>query len=517
MFNSLIESLKSFSFQSSVSGGVIGGGLFPTYNSGMSGSFGQPGLPGGDKSINSIDGNSKTLSAYYGKIGELTMYENNEITKSIISIYSDYLVGYFNTTDDLIAIEESVADRELLQTGVNEIFRYLDIISEVKANLSSIIYNGSYCIKIVRNESDGTFKKYDLENPNSVVTKFRGRDEESHIVIGTNGKPYVVNPDSIFRIGQADLPLIDDVSKKNDVIFGSDKDYSLVKTSSLYAGTPLYYNIMAKIKEYLLKEQLISLISIKDLIQPYIMSISLDNNTPKDEGIKFAINVENMINKSTDLSMVLGANFDINSIMNSISNNIKVIPDYHGGVGNMSDIDLSRISQKIIEAENMQDLKRENIFTYNGIPRALYNGDTTKWEAIKSSQRLNSKIHSIKMNITESLKYEAKKIIRQTYNRDIDLDEIKVNLFTKTDIDYNVSLVNLDILTQLMNGIQQALMIAQQSASEVRYIDSKKLLEYTRDQIKTIDPDLRDLITDETINSFLSGQGSGESEGYNGG
>ena len=224
-----------------------------------------------------------------------------------------------------------------------------------------------------------------------------------------------------------------------------------------------------------------------------------------------------MINKSTDLSMVLGANFDINSIMNSISNNIKVIPDYHGGVGNMSDIDLSRISQKIIEAENMQDLKRENIFTYNGIPRALYNGDTTKWEAIKSSQRLNSKIHSIKMNITESLKYEAKKIIRQTYNRDIDLDEIKVNLFTKTDIDYNVSLVNLDILTQLMNGIQQALLIAQQSASEVRYIDSRKLLEYTRDQIKTIDPDLRDLITDETINSFLSGQGSGESEGYNGG
>lgn len=512
MLNSLIESLKSFSFQSTISGGVIGGGILPSYG-GMGSAVGQPGLPSGDKSINSIDGNAKTLSAYYNKIRELSMYEHNEITKSIIGIYSDYLVGYFNTTDDLVVLNEDVQDRENIQSGINEIFKYLDIVSEVKANLGSIIYNGSYCMKLHRNENSGVYTKYDLENPNSVVTKFRGREEESHIVIGTDGKPYVVKPESIFRIGQADLSLIDDISTKSINNFG-DKG-SLIKTSSLYTGTPLYYNIMAKIKEYLLKDQLISLISIKDLIQPYIMSISLDNNTPKDEGIKFAINVENMINKSTDLSMVLSANFDINSIMNSISNNIKVIPDYHGGVGNMSDIDLSRISQKIIEAENMQDMKREAIFTYNGIPRALYNGDTTKWEAIKSSQRLNSKIHGIKMNITESLKYEAKKIIHQTYNRDIDLDDIKVNLFTKTDIDYNVSLVNLDIVTQLMNGIQQALMIAQQTATEVRFIDQKKIVEYVKDQLKTIDPDLRDLITDETISNYVSSQSGGEMEGYN--
>ena len=278
----------------------------------------------------------------------------------------------------------------------------------------------------------------------------------------------------------------------------------MVKTESMYAGTPLYYNIMAKIKEYLLKEQLISLISIKDLIQPYIMTLQITEGTSIDEGNKAARNVETMINRNSDISMVLSANMDINSLMSSISNNIKVFPDFKGGLGSMGDLDLSRITLKIIESENMQDIKRENIFTYNGIPRALYNGDTTKWEAIKSSQRLNTKINSIKVNITESLKIEARKIINMVYQRDIDLDMINVNLFTKTDIDYNVSLINLDIINQMVGGIQQVLFSIQQTVSEVRFIDPQKLLEYAEDQLKIIDPDLKGLITEETIKNFVS-------------
>ena len=170
----------------------------------------------------------------------------------------------------------------------------------------------------------------------------------------------------------------------------------------------------------------------------------------------------------------------------------------------MGDLDLSRITLKIIESENMQDIKRENIFTYNGIPRALYNGDTTKWEAIKSSQRLNTKINSIKVNITESLKIEARKIINMVYQRNIDLDMINVNLFTKTDIDYNVSLINLDIINQMVGGIQQVLFSIQQTVSEVRFIDPQKLLEYAEDQLQIIDPDLKGLITEETIKNFVS-------------
>nr|DAT14416.1 MAG TPA: portal [Bacteriophage sp.] len=500
MFESLIEAAKSFSSMIPIGGG---GGMGLPIMGGFGGAgFTSPTLGNSSKSINSIDNNSKTLSTYYAKCKELETYENNEITKSIMSIYKDYLTGYFNTTEDLIEINEDVPGHEELQSGINDIFKRLDILSETKTHLDQIMYSGSYCFKMSYDESKGEFTKYDLEFPTTVVTSFRGRNPISHLVISKKGSIYSVKPESIFRIGNADLPLYNDIKNKADI--GQSGEDSMVKTESMYAGTPLYYNIMAKIKEYLLKEQLISLISIKDLIQPYIMTLQITEGTSIDEGNKAARNVETMINRNSDISMVLSANMDINSLMSSISNNIKVFPDFKGGLGSMGDLDLSRITLKIIESENMQDIKRENIFTYNGIPRALYNGDTTKWEAIKSSQRLNTKINSIKVNITESLKIEARKIINMVYQRDIDLDMINVNLFTKTDIDYNVSLINLDIINQMVGGIQQVLFSIQQTVSEVRFIDPQKLLEYAEDQLKIIDPDLKGLITEETIKNFVS-------------
>ena len=93
----------------------------------------------------------------------------------------------------------------------------------------------------------------------------------------------------------------------------------------------------------LLKDQILTLLSIKDLIQPLLLLQNVDKTTPPDEANKLALNTENLINKYSDISSILGSNFSINDLIDSLLNNIRVLPDYSSTVSNM---ELTLISKK---------------------------------------------------------------------------------------------------------------------------------------------------------------------------
>ena len=61
-----------------------------------------------------------------------------------------------------------------------------------------------------------------------------------------------------------------------------------------------------------------------------------------------------MINKYSDISSILSSNFNINGLIDAMMNNIRVIPDYHSTMGDMNNIDLSKITNKISEIEGVQ-------------------------------------------------------------------------------------------------------------------------------------------------------------------
>jgi hypothetical protein len=489
MFESLKETVRTFSFASMLKGNIL--------SSPMSYSTGK-GTKGNSPASNLVS--NRYLSTYYNKMKEIKDYEITELTSTIMSIYMDFLVGYFQTDADLVTIANTVPNQKKLEDRVNKAFNELDVRTEVREHLWDIIYEGAWCFKKIYNPQTQTYEKAYLQNPHNVVTIRKGRDTTSHLVVSREGKVFETKSDSIFRIGKLNLSLINDINKK---FFDSKPEDTLIADETLLAGTPLYYNICNKVKEYLLKEQILTLLSIKDLVQPLLLLIRLDKNTPVDEGQKLALNVETMINKYSDISSILTANFNINGLMDSLMNNIRVLPDYQSNMGDMNNVDLSKITNKISEIETSLENKKDVIMSAKAIPRALYSGDSTKWDAIKSSQRLNSTISGYATGITESLKLEAINLINEIYQIKLDPSTVTINLFKKTEVDYSLTITNIEIISTLTEGITRILTNTQQALGEIKIIDQVEYSKYVLDQLKSIDPNISTFINEDLIKKAI--------------
>lgn len=494
MFESVFEVIKTFSFQSVLKGNLMS----------SPGSFNGGSPQTGGKGKNSKTVGNRFLSTYYSKMQELTDYELNDLTNTSMTIYIDYLMSYVAKDGNLIELSSELENYEKDQERLNRIFiDDLDIVNETKDHFWDILYNGAYCFKKAFDPETQRYIKFNLHNPHNVVTISRNNRVSSHLVVSKKGVIFEVDPRSIFRLGRADLTLINDINK---AYFETDKEDTLVKDDKMSAGYPLYYNITNKVKEFLLKEQILSLLSIKDLVQPLLLLVRLDKNTAPDEGNRLALNIENMINKYSDISSILSNNFSINGLLDSLMNNIRVLPDWHSSMGDMSNIDLSKITNKIQEIESTQDNKKENILTSISIPRSLYNGESTKWDAIKSSQRLNSRINNYVVGITDSIKFEVMETYKELTGREIKPDQVKINLFTKTDADYNVALTNTEIIGQLVEGVQRILQGGQSTLQEIKIIDPEQYAAYISEKLKMIDPDVSKFITEESIKNYIQSQ-----------
>lgn len=459
-------------------------------------------IAGSRGSSPSMISGSKLLGTYYLRLQEIKDYEVTELTNTVVGIYKDYIINYLNKDDNIITLKNAqLGDAQhKYQTRINSIFKDLGIIDEIKSHLFEIIYNGQYCIKLDWNEEDKKFVKYDLQNPYNVVSVIRKGEVESHLVVSKEGKILEVAPNSILKFGGNELHLINDMEPS---YFGNESEDTIIKDHSLVAGYPLYYNIVNKIKEYLLKDQVVSLLSIKDLIQPLLLLIRVDKNTSPDEANRLALNTENLINKYSDISAILGANFSINDLIDSLINNIRVIPDYSSALGDMNSIDLTKISNKIQEIRGDQENSKDGILTSLGIPRALFSGDVTKWEAIKSSERLNSRVNSLITQISDSVKYSASVIYYLISGTKINEELIECNLFTKTQVDYNNAISSADIVNSLLTSINQILDTTQNMVSNNKLVDAEAYCNYVINQLKVIDPDILTFVGEKQVKALM--------------
>lgn len=505
MFESFVEVLRSFSFQSVLRGNLMTSpGSFGNQTNGLAGSK--------SNSPASSMVSNRYMSTYFSKMQEIKDYEISDLTNIQMGIFMDFIKNYFVKDEDKLIelVDESLPNRERDEADLNKTFiEDLDIVGEIKAHLWDIIYEGSYSFKIAYDPEERSYKKFYLQNPHNVIDVKKGRDLYCRLVTSRDGKIYEVKPESIIRLGSANLTLVNDI---NTTFFGKQKEDTLVKDDNMMAGMPLYYNITAKVKEYLLKEQILSLLGIKDLVQPLLLLVRMDKNTPIDEGNKAALNIENMINKYSDISSILGSNFSINSLLDSLLNNIRVIPDYHSSMGDMNNIDLSKITNKIQEIENTQENKKESILTSNSIPRALFNGESTKWDAIKSSQRLNSKINGFVININDGVGDEIERYYYQKTGRILKKGQYKIHLFTKTDVDYNVEMTNLEIVSQLVDGIGRILSSCNQTLQEAKFVDPEQYANFILEKLKVADPDVVKFMSEKTIKQFIMAANTAEQQ-----
>lgn len=493
MSNSLKEMFRTFSYRTAIKTNILSGNM--SYSPISSNSMIMAG--GRNSSPSSSMAGNRYLGTYYMRMAEIKDYEISELTNTVVTIFRDYIINYFNNESDIVTLSPSLKS---VQDKINKIYKQLNLVNELKTHLSDILYNGAYCFKIDWDTTKASYVKFELYNPYNVVTVYKKGKIHCHLVVSRDGKILEVAPHSIVRFGSPELHLVNDM---NAEYWMEESKDTLIRTYDLAAGYPLYYNVANKVKEYLLKDQVVSLLSIKDLIQPLLLLIRVDKATSPDEANRLALNTENLINKYSDISSILSANFSINDLIDSLINNIRVLPDYNSGLGSMDTIDLSKIANKINEIRGDQDNTKDSILTSLGIPRALFAGDVTKWEAIKSSQRLNSKVNNFINNIKDGLKVTTASLYYLLTGKQISLEDIDINLFTKTEVDYNIAISSSEIISNLLESINRTLDSVQNFVKGNELVDGQRYCDYVFNQLKVIDPDIMDFIDEKEVKSFI--------------
>jgi hypothetical protein len=497
-FNVWRNLVKSFAFRTiiksnilSTPGTILGSGL----------GVGNGGMIGASNNSSGTRGGvgDRMMTTYYTAMQEILDYEITEITNTVINILTDYLITYLSPDAKVITLPKEM---EAQENYINKAFEQVGYFSDIKSQLRNIIYHGSYCYQISWNPEEAKYEKSSFIYPHWVVTVKKKGKVNSHLIVSKQAKLVEVAPDSVVRIGSCDLNLINNMVTEEQTSFNSEKD-TLIDDVEFVASSPLYFNIRSKIKEYLLKDQVISLLSIKDLIQPLLLLISVDKSTSADTSNTLALNVENLINKYADISMISTGQFSIADLMDSLINSVRVIPDYNQSMRDMSPIDLSKITNKIQEIRGEQDSNREQILSSLGIPLDLFTGRSSRWEAVKSSERLSSKINSYIKGIEESTKYQASRFYYMLTGEEIGVDKIQCNMFTKTTVEYNAATASADIINTLVRSINDLLNAAQDIIMNNKLIDAQKYGDYIISQLEVIDPEIDSIFSKEELAKMI--------------
>ena len=344
--------------------------------------------------LTSVIGTS--LNGYLNRMQELSYYKENSISKTVLDILKDTLVSLITDSDDLISIKDISKKSELkVQDAINGIFKDIAIKDHIKSDLESIIYYGSCSYRLVENKKK--YKLRYLNHPNKVITVFKDNLVDKYITFSLGNEIIELNREEIISITTNDhildvdsLLYLKNISKdqkgdpKKDVLDSFDKRY--------LGGSPLYNNISLKIKEYILKDYLIAQLGIKELIQPSILLIGVDNNSDKTDALELSLMIEDLINKNIDFSYLESSYYDIKKLAKTLIDNIRVIPDFNNKLSGMTDLNLDKLADKINTVRQEQETLKEELLNSLGIPYDLFKGQSTRWEQIKTSQRFNSKV-----------------------------------------------------------------------------------------------------------------------------
>ena len=475
---------------------------------------------------------SNRITGWLSRVAELKGYENIDTCKLAVSLFEDYTNNFLNSSAaQVITIldEEGNEDEQKTQRINDILIRDIKIFDFIRDHLRESIYYGCY-YSLLRTKRDDKghlrFFPYELYDPISVIIR-KNMDPETneivdeYIAIGEDGEAYVIPDDECFYLGSPNMRLRNDLkesdktgfvtyenpSEKKKLKFGKQENRKKVMmTESYTAGEPLFYANILKVKELVVKELLVSLLTLRDLTTPSLLALMFDKGVPIESAQELCTRVQRMLSSYNDLSSFLSSQFDVTSLIeNILSQNIKVIPDYNATLQNKGLINTDKLSDKLMEIMQTLDQSRQQVLSTVGVPSSIMDGTLgNKWQILQSSERASSKTLSIISGLKESLKSLVRTIYKVIYDETIDPDLIRIHAFSKTTVEYNNSMNTMENISSLTSGISNVLVQALQTLDQsMPLLDPQAYIGYIRNLIKDIDPEAVDLITDETIEEYI--------------
>lgn len=470
---------------------------------------------------------SNRLSGYYDRIAELKSYQLLDITKLAVGLFKDYLVNFLTKEgQQVITIQkEDGSNDDSISDRINTILtKELRIFDYIEDHLEDSIFFGNYCSMLLY-DYDNTghlkFRFEELYDPVSVVTKKKknkdGVIEEVYLARGDDGSIYEIPRNEAFCLGTSTLRLINDLEegwkeknkpKPNKIEKGKFENRDKVlKKESFIAGEPLFYSSILKVKELVIKELLVSLLSLRDLASPSLFGLAVDKSVPLETANELCAKTQKLATNYNELSSFLTAQFDATSFIESaLTQNVKFFPDYNATISNKNSLlPLDKLSDKLLELMQNLDQCRQNILSPLGIPMSIFDSASgSKWAILQQSERANSRIASLMSGVKNSIIDLVSSIYRTIYKEEIDPSNIKLHIFEKSTVEYNNQLNQSESINSLIQGISQVLQNSLQTMDIAGpLINPEQYLSYIQNLIKDIDPGADGLITEETIAAYI--------------
>lgn len=457
---------------------------------------------------------SKYLSEYIRAMDQLEDYELSDLSKTILQTYSDFITGYFNEqASALVEFKDGHTDDALER--VNQIMAYLKIQQDIKVNLKQYLYWGNHCSLLGWSSEEKKFYKKPLFKSNIVITIKEDQEVSKHLVVDEDGNLQEISPTALIRYGVADLSLINNIVEEAPNLNKETKEDKIVKRFEYLAASPLYYDLVPQVKEFLLIAQVVSLLNIKELVQPLLLLLNTDKNTDPSIANQMAINLENLINKYTDISAIFSSRFSINELKDALINNIRVYSDVNGVAGSMQTLDLSKLKEKADSLRSDQEVRKESIVNALGLTMDLIQGRSTRWDASRQSEKLNSKINSFVSDLNMSVLQIACQLYKLiTGGKTLDISELKSNLFLKTATQIQAEIANTEVLSNLLNTLNQVLDSSVNMMRNNPLVDSTLCYKYVKAKLSAIDSEAADLLTEDKFLEFFKSLTEQSSNGY---
>lgn len=470
---------------------------------------------------------SNRISGWLERVDELKGYQLLDISKLATNFFADYVINFLKDSNQQVItiLDEEGNNNETVTDRINNILiKDIKIFDYIRDHIQDSIFFGEYFSMLQTSRDESGHLKFAVEelyDPVTVVVKKKknsdGVIEELFLARGDDGAIYEIPRNKAFYIGNLNLRLINDLEdgwkeKKDKPKLSSSKNKEknldkVLQKCSYVSGEPLFYSLILKVKELIIKELLVSLISLRDLSSVQIFLLQFDKSTPLETASELCARTTKLANNTNELASFLTSQFDVTSfIENTLTQSAKFVPDFNATLGNKNSmLPLDKLSDKLLDILQSLDSCRNNVLSPLGLPSTLLDSTSgSKWAILQQSERANSRVTSFMTGIKDSVSNLVQTIYRVLYDEELDPARIKLHISEKTSVEYNNQLNQSESVSGVVNGISNILQVSLQALEGAApLLEPQAYLSYIQNLLKDIDPNTEPMITEETISKYI--------------
>ena len=350
---------------------------------------------------------SNRLSSYYEKVAELRGYQLLDISKLATNFFADYVINFLaddSNGQQVITVlrEDGTTDDQVSERLNDVLLKDIKIFDYIRDHVQDYVYYGGYYSMLgsTTDESGHTkFKIDELLDPIAVVSKKKrdkdGKVKEVFIARGDDNNVYEIPADEVIYIASNNLRLVNDLSddwkekekrdrqtpKENKDNKGYNRE-KVLRKESYSASEPLFYSLILKVKELVIKELLVSLISLRDLSSVQIFLLQFDKSVPLEAANDLCARTTKLANNTNEIASFLTSQFDVVSfIENTLTKSARFVPDYNSTVGGKNTmLPLDKLTDKLLDIMQTIDQCKNNVLSPLGLPATLMDSTSgSKW------------------------------------------------------------------------------------------------------------------------------------------